>query len=210
MPVALLPLLLFCCALLLPGATRAQDIRRCSNADGVSVFTDRPCELLQARPRISARPAPPAGASVDSNINPQRQCPQRLSQLVEQVQQAIVSGDSNRLSALYWWAGHSQGTAPQLLQRLEAMVQRPLLDIAPVYPAPRPAISVTTLPAATTAPGADTPSSTTLISSTPALPAAQRPRPYALRIVQTLGKGSTPTSSVLQLRRQYGCFWISF
>lgn len=210
MPVALLPLLLFLCALLLPGTAHAQDIRRCSNADGVSVFTDKPCELLQARPRISARPARPAGAAVDSNINPQRQCPQRLSQLVEQVQQAIVSGDSNRLSALYWWAGHSQGTAPQLLQRLEAMVQRPLLDIAPVYPAPRPAISVTTLPAATTAPGADTPSSTALISSTPVLPAAQRPRPYALRIVQTLGNGSTPASSVLQLHRQYGCFWISF
>ena len=42
MPVALLPLLLFLCALLLPGSTRAQDIRRCSNADGVSVFTDKP------------------------------------------------------------------------------------------------------------------------------------------------------------------------
>ncbi|MGN0860143.1 MAG: hypothetical protein ACI4NW_13365 [Stenotrophomonas sp.] len=211
MPVALLPLLLFLCALLLPGSTRAQDIRRCSNADGVSVFTDKPCELLQARPRISARPARPAGAAVDSNINPQRQCPQRLSQLVEQVQQAIVSGDSNRLSTLYWWAGHSQGTAPQLLQRLEAMVQRPLLDIAPVYPAPRPAISVSTLPAVATGPGMDTPSSMALSSgSAPAQPAGQRPRPYALRIVQTLGSGSTPTSSVLQLRRHYGCFWISF
>ena len=212
MPAVVLPLLLLCCALLLPGVGGAQEIRRCTTADGVSVFTDRPCELLQARPRISARPARPAGAAVDSNINPQRQCPQRLSQLVEQVQQAIVSGDSNRLSALYWWAGHRQDTAPQLLQRLEAMVQRPLLDIAPVYPPPRPSISETSLPAAAAAPGPDNPSSVALASSgsTTALPARQRPRPSALRIVQTLGNGSTPTSSVLQLRRQYGCFWISF
>ena len=210
MPVALLPLLLLCCALLLPGVASAQDIRRCSNADGVSVFTDKPCELLQARPRLRARPARPADASTDSSINPQRQCPQRLSQLVEQIQQAIVSGDSNRLSALYWWAGHSQGSAPQLLQRLEAMVQRPLLDIAPVYPALRPAISVSTLSTTATASGPDSPSSLALpdSGSLPAVPARQRPS--ALRIVQTLGNSTTPASSVLQLRRQYGCFWISF
>lgn len=212
MPAVVLPLLLFLCALLLPASTRAQDVRRCSNADGVSVFTDKPCELLQARPRISARPARPASAAVDSNINPQRQCPQRLSQLVEQVQQAIVSGDSNRLSTLYWWAGHRQDTAPQLLQRLEAMVQRPLLDIAPVYSPPRPSISEISQPAAAAAPGPDNPSSVALASSgsAAALPARQRPRPSALRIVQPLGNGSIPTSSVLQLRRQYGCFWISF
>lgn len=208
------------CCLTLPllcggsGQARAQSIQRCTNADGVSVFTDKPCELLQARPRISHQGAAMAGVRSDPGIDPERQCPRRLSQLVDLIQQAISSGDSNRLSALYWWAGQASPAASRQLERLEAMVQRPLVDIAPVYPAPRAlavtvapaevAVAPTSLPAGTSAPSTAEP---VLISSPPP---TLRPRPYALRIVQTLGNGSTPASSVLQLRRQYGCFWISF
>lgn len=204
------------CCLTLPllcggsGQARAQSIQRCTNADGVSVFTDKPCELLQARPRISHQSPAMAGVRSDPGIDPERQCPRRLSQLVDLIQQAISSGDSNRLSALYWWAGQASPAASRQFDRLEAMVQRPLLDIAPVYPAPRP-LGVSVAPADVAllpalpgnAPDAQ------LQTISPAQPAA-RPRPYALRIVQTLGNGSTPASSVLQLRRQYGCFWISF
>ncbi|KRG76026.1 hypothetical protein ABB30_10735 [Stenotrophomonas ginsengisoli] len=206
------------CCLTLPllsggsGEARAQSIQRCSNADGVSVFTDKPCELLQARPRIQP------GASVQSagntGIDAQRQCPQRLSQLVDQIQQAISSGDSNRLAAVYWWGNLGNQAASRQLERLEAMVQRPLVDIAPVYPASRAlavtvapaevAVAPTSLPAGTSAPSTAEP---VLISSPPP---TLRPRPYALRIVQTLGNGSTPASNVLQLRRQYGCFWVNF
>lgn len=187
----------------LPGADAyAQSIQRCSNADGSSVFTDKPCELLKARPRISSgssRSAATAGA-----IDPQRQCPRRLSQLVAQIQQAIDNSDSNRLASLYWWGGHGDALASRQLERLEAIVQRPLVDIAPVYPQPR---AVLDIPAAT-APDNGSPGAEALpVTRQPApLP---RPRPYALRIQQTLANGSTPASTVLQLRRHYGCFWIS-
>lgn len=204
------------CCLTLPllcggsGQARAQTIQRCTNADGVSVFTDKPCELLQARPRISHQSPAMAGVRSDPGIDPERQCPRRLSQLVDLIQQAISSGDSNRLSALYWWAGQASPAASRQFDRLEAMVQRPLLDIAPVYPAPRP-LGVSVAPADVALlpalPG-DAPDAQ-LQTISPA-PPPTRPRPYALRIVQTLGNGSTPASSVLQLRRQYGCFWISF
>ena len=197
-------LLLYCLSLPLlsagSGDARAQGIQRCTNADGVSVFTDKPCELVQARPRIRhVSPARP-GRRSDPDIDPERQCPQRLSQLVDQIQQAISSGDSNRLAALYWWGGQGNQTASRLLERLEAMVQRPLVDIAPVYPA-QPASRASDAQAVAD-PDAE------ILQVTP-MPAA-RPRPVALRIVQTLGSGSTPASNVLYLRRQYGCFWVSF
>jgi hypothetical protein len=40
--------------------------------------------------------------------------------------------------------------------------------------------------------------------------APPRARATGLRLEQTLGSSATPTSTVLGLRRQYNCFWISF
>lgn len=203
-----LPVLFSSLFLLLPwpDSARAQSIQRCTAADGSSVFTDKPCALLQARPRMQA-PAASPGADT-TPIDPQRQCPRRLSQLVEQIQQAIQSGDGNRLAALYWWGGQGSAGAAQQLARLEAMAQRPLLDIAPVYPATLATAAVPDPPAgvSTASPASAEPAAPAPVSPAP----AARPRPYALRIEQTLANGSTPASSVIQLRRHYGCFWFSF
>ncbi|MCY1455218.1 hypothetical protein D9M71_723350 [compost metagenome] len=77
-------------------------------------------------------------------------------------------------------------------------MQRPLLDIAPVYPevaAPPP------LPA--------DPNATLVEAVEAAAPPASRPRPIGLRLEQTLGTTATPARTVFGLRRQYGCFWIT-
>lgn len=215
------PFLLSCVCLPLllagTGMAQAQSIQRCSNAAGQTVFTDKACELVQARPRLgtptAARGNRPGTERNDRPIDPQRQCPQRLSQLVEHIQQAIGGKDSNRLAAVYWWAGQDNAAAARVLDRLEAMVQRPLVDIAPVYPAarPEPVAPASAVSALETArPGAMATASTPPADTAPAQAHHSRPRPYGLRIEQTLANGATRASNTVHLRRQYGCFWISF
>jgi hypothetical protein len=198
----------------------AQQVKRCTGADGVTVFTDRACSELAATPRL---PAPASATAPAAEQAPaamfSKHCPQRLSQLVEQIQMAVDSGDINRLSALYWWAGQDNASASRQLERLEAIVARPLLDIAPVYPGGSDAASTyippplppftdgdgNVLDAGATADATAGSGSVEMLVSTPA-----RPRPYALRLEQSLVNSATPSRSVLRLRRQYGCFWVSF
>ena len=192
----------------LPAPVQAQSIQRCVTADGVTVFTDKPCELAQARPRLAApAQAPTALSSARAGLVAQtgRQCPQRLSELVDEIQLAIQAGDVNRLSALYWWAGQDNDRASRLLERLEAMAARPLVDIAPVYPEPATASEAAT-PQWREA-GSDGGNE----AAAPVVVTAPRPpRPYALRIEQVLTNRATPARSILYLRHQYGCFWINF
>lgn len=78
-------------------------------------------------------------------------CPRLLSQLVGEIGAAIQNRDVNRLASVYDWSGVPDAAASRLLDRLEAMVDRPLVDIAPVYasnvtpslPAPPPPDSAT-------------------------------------------------------------------
>ena len=65
--------------------------------------------------------------------------------------------------------------------RGDQILDRPLADIGPVY-------------------GGDAQSATE--------PAPRRP-PVALRLEQTLANGSTPSHTVLGLRRALGCWWIT-
>lgn len=187
-------LLLLC----LPAANRvqAQEIRRCVTPDGQTMFTDRRCEDVGAAMR--ATPA----ARTQGNTGLHRYgCPRKLSELVSLLQSAVDSRDVNRLSSLYLWSGQSDAAANQVLSRLEAIVQRPLLDIAPMYPQ-------TDTPTGDADTAAATPSLDGSTIDAP-LPAPTRPRPWGLRLEQNLASG-TPARSVLRLRRQYNCFWVTF
>jgi hypothetical protein len=187
-------LLLLC----LPAANRvqAQEIRRCVTPDGQTMFTDRRCEDVGAAMR-----APPA-AHTQGNTGLHRYgCPRKLSELVSLLQSAVDSRDVNRLSSLYLWSEQSDAAANQVLSRLEAIVQRPLLDIAPMYPQ-------TDTPTGDADTAAATPSLDGSTIDAP-LPAPTRPRPWGLRLEQNLASG-TPARSVLRLRRQYNCVWVTF
>ena len=212
-PILLLGWLLLGPWLALPAPAQAQSIRRCVDADGVTVFTDKPCELVQARPRLAAQAQAPVTLSAGrASLGAQsgRQCPQRLSELVDEIQLAIQSGDVNRLSALYWWAGHGNASASRLLERLEAMAARPLVDIAPVYPELAPP-SEPAQPQWLEVGDSGSAAASGAGTAAPVVAATTRPpRPYALRVEQVLANSATPSRSILRLRRQYGCFWISF
>ncbi len=149
-PSAYLPLLLFAC-LWLPRPAHAQPVQRCIGADGRAVYTDQRCETVGAAARL------PSAASADGPRMFNSGCPRLLSQLVGEIGAAIRGGDVNRLASVYDWSRVSNASASRLLDRLEAVVARPLVDIAPVYPdsevAYMPA-TPTTLPEAPPGPAA--------------------------------------------------------
>jgi len=189
MRITLLPL---ACCLVFPAA-HAQQVNRCTDAQGHTVYGDQSCETMGARTRLppDTRAAGGSGLYRDS-------CARRLSEVVAQIRNAVDARDANRLSGIYLWNGLSNASATQVMDRLDAIVQRPLIDIAPVYPHD-PLLEPVDESAAETGNGP------IFITNMPATP----PRPVALRLEQTLGNGHVPARTVLNLRRQYNCFWIS-
>ncbi|MFC6841412.1 DUF4124 domain-containing protein [Xanthomonas theicola] len=194
---ALSPILLLLGLCAAPAA--AQKVNRCIGADGATVFSDRRCEDLGAIDRLPPRAAPSAASESASGLY-RPQCVRRLSELAQQIRTAVDVRDVNRLSTLYWWNDVSDDAARRILDRLDAITRRPLLAIVPVVPQPPAQQATGTAPAA---------AQTSADAALGAIAAPPHRRATALRLEQTLG-GATPTPTMLNLRRQYNCFWISF
>ena len=191
----LLPLLLLLAGycLLSPPAAHAQaKIQRCTAMNGETVYTDKRCEDIGAMDRL---PQISAGSTGGSGVY-RSGCSRTLSDLVYQITAAVQNKDVNRLASVYQWAGVSNASANSILNRLEAIVKRPLVDIVPVRPRPAPVTDENGVVVDENADG-----------YYPQTAAPQRP--VALRLEQTLANGSTPSQTVLGLRRSYGCFWVS-
>lgn len=144
-----LPPLALAAAALHPSAAQAQ-IRRCTDARGNSVYTDRDCATVGGIDRL------PRGAAAAAAAKPEAAyaggCARNLRDLVGAITHAIDAHDGNKLAAVYHFAGMSDDQGYAVIQRLDAIAQRPLLDIAPVMgaaadPTPQPG-PWTTLPAA--------------------------------------------------------------
>ncbi len=191
--LALATLLLAC--LPTPAQAQGQRLNRCTDADGQSVYTDRPCEMLGARSRMPAPAAAASGSTLDRDTLGAR-CPRRLSELVGALRSAVATNDVNRLSSLYLWGAMSDAGANRVLGQLESIVRRPLVDIVPVYPQREPFVAT----------GAETEDAS---AGSEDDGQAGPPRPVALRLEQVLPGTATPSRSVMGLRRQHGCFWIT-
>ncbi|MEO7258556.1 MAG: hypothetical protein ABIW35_03270 [Luteimonas sp.] len=155
------------------------EVRRCAAPDGTTVFTDRRCQDVGAVARVP-RDARSAGARLYRST-----CSRNLQDLVYELTTAIDSRDVNRLAGVYHWAGMSSSTGYAVMGRLDAIVQRPLVDIVPISPASAAGEDGDYYPQT-----------------------AVRRAPVALRIEQTLANGSTPSRTVLGLRRYFGCWWV--
>lgn len=180
--------------LLLPAPARAQQVQRCITPQGGTVYTDQRCEDIGAIDRLP-RGGPSAAGHGSANLY-RGGCSRTLSDLVYQITGAIDSGDVNRLSSVYAWNNVSNAAANRILTRLEAIVERPLVDIVPVRPRPPPVYDESGTMVDANADGYY-PQTTV------------RQRPVGLRLEQTLPNGSTPSRTVFGLRRNYNCFWIT-
>lgn len=187
--------------LLLAGhAASAQELHRCQRADGSVVYTDRLCEPEQTE-KTSPSPAttvvPQTPRSGRTGLPPPPACSKSPEELQYSVRSAIDMKDVNQLVKSYHWVGISQEQSEALLTRLDAVVDRPLLDVQLLYPEPE---------AATEPPQEDTADDGAYSERAP----AQQP-PYALKIMQYRSNTATETvSSVFRLQRYYQCWWIRF
>ncbi|MET0718903.1 MAG: hypothetical protein ABWY34_10960 [Pseudoxanthomonas sp.] len=175
-----------------PTTARAQKVQRCNTMSGETVYTDKRCEDIGAMDRL---PQVNSGGTGSSGLY-RGGCSRTLSDLVYQITAAVENNDVNRLAGVYQWTGVSNAAANSILNRLEAIVNRPLVDIAPVRPAPAPILDENGVVIDDNSDG--------YYPQT-----AVRQRPVGLRLEQTLKNGTTPSRTVFGLRRSYNCFWIS-
>lgn len=172
-------LLLLACA----WGTRVQaQVHRCGLPDGTAVFTDRACAAIGAEERLTRNDA--------SGVRPRHGgCAHNLRDLVFEITTAIDANDVNRLAGTYHWVGASSRSAIAVMDRLDAVAQRPLVDISPILAG---------------TPDADPHAPPDLYPQI----AARRP-PVGLRVEQTFANGSTPSHTVFGLRRHLDCWWIT-
>jgi hypothetical protein len=155
-------------------------VHRCNAPDGTTIYTDRACADLGAVESV------PHGDSGTGARLYRSGCSRTLQDLVFELSTAIDARDANRMAGIYHWVGLSGATAYTVMDRLQVIVQRPLVNISPLFPAGPDG-----------EPGDYYPQTTT------------RRAPTGLRLEQTLANGSTPAHTVLGLRRYLGCWWIS-
>ena len=186
---------LLVCGGLRPAIAQAQQqgVQRCTTMSGDTVYTDKRCEDVGAMDRLPS----PSTTTAATGALYRGGCSRTLSDLVMQVSSAIQAKDVNRLAGVYHWTGTSDATALRILDRLDVVVQRPLVDIVPVRPAPAPIL--------------DAEGSVVDANQDGYYPqtATQRQRPTGLRVVQTLKNSATPSNTTLGIRRAYNCFWIT-
>ncbi|WP_394001269.1 hypothetical protein ACF3M1_12945 [Luteimonas sp. WGS1318] len=185
-PCVLLPVLI-AGALASPAPGHAQ-VRRCVGPDGGTVYTDRACSAVGASNSLAERPRGQAPAYRGG-------CQRQLRGLIQEMSHAIHSGDTNRLVTLYHWRGMSQSSGYQVLDRLDAITQQPLLDITAQRPA-QPVVASTT-PFSGWVSARDIPTA-----------APERP-PTSLRVDQAGPGGSGTRQTVFSLHRHLGCWWVS-
>lgn len=194
-------------------STSAQTPRlnRCVAPNGDTVYTDRRCDEIGAQSRSLRSPT---GATLSTR---RMACARTLQDLVHEISAAIDNRDVNRLGAVYHWVGHDDASGAKVYDRLQAIVDRPLVDIAPLrasapvedappIAAPSPE-SNAALPAAPATPGTAAESAGTDIAPPPR---PVRRAPYGLRLQQTLRNSATPSRTDLRLQRHFDCWWITF
>lgn len=213
-PLATLCLLLLAGLFALPASAQ---IRRCTTADGGHVYTDRECKDVGAVER-QPRQAGQSGRLI------RRDCSRNVQDLVFEMTAAIDNRDVNRLAGIYHWPGTSSRGAHAIMQRLDAVVQRPLVDIRPVQApepvasAPPPPVALAWRPTAgVAARAAETgPAAASADAELPdevraaaARNLSTRRAPVGLVVDQTVRDRITPLQTVFSLRRHLDCWWVS-
>lgn len=116
-------------AVTLPAPSQAQAVKRCTDAQGNSVYTDRSCASLGAVSK--GVPAPPGGATAHGFAP--RGCARTPGDLAMGVRSALEARDVNRLASFYHWPG--SGNSRRVMDSLEAIALRPMVAVELAYPA---------------------------------------------------------------------------
>lgn len=176
-----------CCGLLLTLRVEAADgIQRCVGSDGVSIYTDQPCEKFNAKDRkpqaVSANLTAATGFT-------RSDCARRTDTLLFDLRRAIESDNVNQLAGVYHWPGISRSGAHGIMDRLERLSSRPLASVELVYP-----------------------ESTPVRDDPAAFPDATPPEnPIGVHIEQSMPGEIVPSfAQDLRLVRHAECWWVRF
>lgn len=203
---------LFSACWLWPAAARAQQApNRCTGPAGNTIYTDRACASIGASDRL------PRGTASLAYRQRRGGCARTVQELIYEITTAIDTQDVNRLGAVYHWVGMDAASGDRILDRLQTLVDRPLVDIVALRPASAPIIAdapvvspgtaaavVPAAPAIAIAPNAEPAGTEVAIPRPP-----ERRAPVGLRLQQTLGKSNTPSQTTLGLRKHLDCWWIT-
>ena len=211
---SLLLLSLFSACWLWPAAAQAQQApNRCTGPGGNTIYTDRACASIGATDRL------PRGAAGQAYRQRRGGCARTVQELIYEITAAVDARDVNRLGAVYHWVGMNAASGDRILDRLQTIVDRPLVDIvalrgasAPVVadiPIEPPMATAAAVPAAPTIAPSTTPGTETASDAAPAPRPVVRRAPVGLRLQQTLGKSATPSQTTLGLRKHLDCWWIT-
>ena len=168
-----------------PATNARAEVHRCTAPNGESVFTDKRCGDIGA---IDRRPQESDGSASASRLY-HSSCSRTLQDLVYELTASIDSRDVNRLAGVYDWNGMSTESAYAIMGKLDAIAQRPLIDVVPV------------LPHVADEDG-------TLVDGEYYPQVAVRRAPVGLRLEQTIGKSAAPSRTVLGLRKYMDCWWV--
>lgn len=184
--------------LALPASGHAA-IQRCTDANGITVFTDRSCASQNAVPK--GAPAEPGGGYA-TGFAP-RGCARTPGDLAMGVRTALEARDVNRLASFYHWTGTGSGGGRRVMDALEAIANRPLVSVELAYPAePAPfdpllEFGPDAAPSEESAPLDDAPPPTS-------------PRPIGLDLRQMASDTSAGSRSTrFRLQRNAGCWWLA-
>jgi hypothetical protein len=184
---ALLLLLIGCLLLVRATPVAAQNpIHRCIGANGSPVFTDQPCDSMQATSVTAA--AKPADASQPAGP-PQITCASDIGKLRQSVIDAFASHDANRLAGLMLWGGYGRGAAVADIRSLAALMRYPLLDMGPAEEPPSAGSSANPL-------------------ATDPAPAAPEPAHQLILHVAGNDADGNPRELRFDIVRRSGCLWL--
>lgn len=199
-------LLLLAACWLWPGTACAQQpqLNRCTGPGGNTIYTDRPCDAVGATERL------PRSAIAGAYGLRRGGCARNLQDLIYEITAAIDNRDVNRLGAVYHWVGHSPESGYRVLDQLQAIADRPLVDIVPLRASAPAVVATDALPAppSTPDPTAALDAPQAAAEAPVSRPLVRRP-PTGLRLEQTIGKSGTPSRTVFGLRRHLDCWWIT-
>ena len=199
-----------------PACAQEVQMNRCIGPGGGTVYTDRPCAALGSSDRVP-RTTPPPDATLPGGRR--TSCARTLQDLVYEVSAAIDNHDVNRLGGVYHWIGQDQTSGDRILDQLQAIVDRPLVDIAvvrrstnaaPTTPPPDAPAMPSPPPAKVPATDADPDAETVAPADASAPHPVQRSVVTGLRIEQRLRNSATPSRTVFGLHRYFDCWWIGF
>jgi hypothetical protein len=183
----LLPALLWFILLAWAAPAVAQNpIHRCIGANGSPVFTDQPCDAMQA---TSVNAAPKHVADAQSVGSLPITCATSLAALRQSVIDAFAQHDANRLAGLMLWSGYGRGAAVADIRSLTTMMRRPLLDLGPPdEPAPADSVDASLAP-----------------DTVPVAPESDRQL-----VLHTAGSDSdgSPHELRFSIVRRSGCLWL--